>query len=59
LDPKTKQPLGSPKAIHHFHYARLSLMHLSLDAMGLSLGGGNLFLNIAEITGNIFTADLK
>jgi Tol biopolymer transport system component len=59
LDPLTKHAQGDFKPVQHFHYARLSAMHLSMDAMGLSQGGGNLFLNLAEITGNIFAGDLR
>jgi eukaryotic-like serine/threonine-protein kinase len=59
LDPLTKHAQGDFKPVQHFHYARLSAMDLSMDSMGLSRGGGNLFLNLTEITGNIFAGDLR
>ena len=59
LDPATKHPLGSPRVVRHFHYSRLTPMYLSRGSLVLSLGGKALFLNLNELTGNIFTADLK
>ncbi len=59
IDPITRYPHGTPEPIQHFHYARLSPGYLSIDSMGLGLGGGSLFLNLGEVTGNVFTGDLK
>lgn len=58
LDPNGKHPLGPPVPVKHFHYARVSPMHLSRDSMGLAYGGKTLFFNLCELTGNIFTAQL-
>ncbi len=59
LDPVTKRPLRDPKPIQHFHYTRQSPMDLSIDGMGLSLGGKALYIDLNELSGNVFTADLK
>jgi eukaryotic-like serine/threonine-protein kinase len=58
LDPATKQPRSELRAVRHFHYARLSPIHLSRPVMDLALGGNTVLLNLAEVTGNIFTAEL-
>ena len=58
LDPVTKHPFGSPVIVKHFHSPGLSLMHLSEPEFGLSVGGGIIAIDLAEATGNIFTAEL-
>jgi eukaryotic-like serine/threonine-protein kinase len=58
LDPATKQPRSELTPFRHFHYARLSPMDLSRPAISLALGGDTVVLNLAEITSNIFTAEL-
>ncbi len=59
LNPATGHPLGEQTLVTHLHSAHLSPMHLSRSAMGLSLGGNSLFLTLGEVTGNIFSADLR
>jgi dipeptidyl aminopeptidase/acylaminoacyl peptidase len=58
LDPVTKRPRSELSAVRHFHYARLSPIHLSRPVIGLALDGDTVFLNLAEVTGNMFTAEL-
>ena len=58
LDPATKQPRSELTPVRHFHYARLSPIHLSRPVISLALGGDMVLLNLAEVTSNIFTAEL-
>lgn len=58
LNPKTKQPIGEPTGVLHFHSAQRSLMHLSEPSLGLTVGGDIIAFDLAEVTGNIFTAEL-
>ena len=59
LDPATKQPRSELTPVRHFHYARLSVLHLSRPVISLAFGGGTTVLNLAEVTSNIFTAELS
>lgn len=59
LDPVTRHPLGNPMPVQHFHHTRQSPTDLSIGAMGLSRGGNALFIDLNDLKGNIFTADLK
>jgi serine/threonine protein kinase/DNA-binding winged helix-turn-helix (wHTH) protein len=58
LQSSTKIPVRPPQPIAHFHYARLSPRHLVLTAWRIAVGGQFLFLNLGEMTGNIFEANL-
>ena len=58
LQPSTKMPRQPPQPVAHFHYARLSPRHLVLSAWRIAVGGQSLFLNLGEMTGNIFEANL-
>jgi len=54
LDRNTKKPIGPPSAVHHFHNARISLMHMSLSRMGISAAQDKLIFNLVENTGNLW-----
>jgi Tol biopolymer transport system component len=54
LDRSTKQSIGAPSAVHHFHSSRLSLMHMRLNRMGISVAPDKLIFNLIETTGNIW-----
>jgi Tol biopolymer transport system component/predicted Ser/Thr protein kinase len=58
LDPRTKHPSGAPAAVQHFHSSRLSLMNVDLGLFEISIARGRLLLNAAEVTGNIWAADI-
>ena len=58
LDPVTKQPRSGLTPVRHFHYARLSPIHLTRPVISLAFGGDTVLLNLAEVTSNIFTAQL-
>ena len=53
LDQITRQPAGPPAAVHHFHSARLSMMHMGLNTLGLSVAADHLIFNLLEQAGNI------
>lgn len=54
LDRNTKRPIGAPSAVHHFHSSRLSLMHMQLNGIGISVALDKLIFNLVEITGNVW-----
>jgi Tol biopolymer transport system component len=54
LDPSTRRPVGPPSAVHHFHSSRLSLMHMALNRIGISVTPDRLIFNLIENTGNIW-----
>jgi eukaryotic-like serine/threonine-protein kinase len=57
LQPVTKQPVGEPFAIFHFHSARLSLSNQIEHT--LDVGGNRLVFSMGERTGNIWMAEWK
>jgi len=54
LDPATKQPLGEPKAVVHFHVGRNSLDNVY--GLELSVTDDKLVFNLGESSGNIWLA---
>jgi serine/threonine protein kinase len=58
LDPATKQPLGEPLSISHFHSRGLSWKNLYLGAPGIAVALGRIVFNLGEHTGNIWMMDL-
>jgi eukaryotic-like serine/threonine-protein kinase len=58
LDSATKQPVGAPMDVYHFHTARRSLFNLSNSGhLGLSLTRDQLVFSTGEITGNIWMGE--
>ena len=60
LHAETKRPLGSAFAVHHFHHARRSLTGGggSPGAIGMCVTPDSIVFALAELTGNIWSADL-
>jgi hypothetical protein len=57
LNASTKQPVGAPVAIRHFHSARQGLSAIGdVGAIGLSYTGGYLYFALAEQGGDIWLA---
>jgi Tol biopolymer transport system component len=56
LDEKTKQPLGGPAAVHHFHDNRTSMRNLELSKLKLAVAADKIIFNIGELSGNIWMA---
>jgi Tol biopolymer transport system component/DNA-binding winged helix-turn-helix (wHTH) protein len=50
----TKQPLGEPFPIYHFHSARLSMMNVGYGALEIDVSRDSIVLNLGELTGNIW-----
>jgi Tol biopolymer transport system component len=60
LDPKSKQPRGPPYPALHLHDARLSLSHIAnTGQVGISARGENLIFSMGELTGNLWTTELR
>ena len=54
VDATTRKPLGPPQAIHHFHSTGLSIMHMRLDRLWLSVAADKLAFNLLEVKGNLW-----
>jgi Tol biopolymer transport system component len=54
VDPATRKPVGPPLAMHHFHSTGLSIMHMRLDRLGLSVAADKLAFNLLEVKGNLW-----
>jgi eukaryotic-like serine/threonine-protein kinase len=54
VDPVTKKPVGPPQAVHHFHSTGLSITHMRLDRLGLSVAVDKLAFNLLEAKGNLW-----
>ena len=52
LDPVTKQPIGTPLSIQHFHDQGLSWKNLYLGAPGIAVARDKIVFNLGEHTGN-------
>ena len=55
LHPATRQPVGAPFAVFHFHNARLSLA----SEQELSIAGNKMVFSMGERTANIWMAEWK
>jgi Tol biopolymer transport system component len=56
LDPDTKQPVGPPFDVHHFHTSRRSLANVGLGPMEISIARNAIVFNLGEVTANIWRA---
>jgi serine/threonine protein kinase len=59
LDPATKRPLGTPRAIHHFHNDKRALMNVGITALGLAAARDKVVFNLMESSGNIWLTGLE
>ncbi len=58
LDPQTKHPVGEAFEVYPFHRTGLSPMNIGLGYFGISLAPDKIVINLGELTGNIWIADL-
>jgi Tol biopolymer transport system component len=59
VDPITKVPKGDPTSVHHLHSPGSSLEYLTNWELRLSVGGHRIALDVAEVSSNVFTAQLS
>ena len=59
LRPDTKEPTGPPFAVKHFHGARLSMTNTGFIALEVAIARDQIFINLGELTGNIWTTSLR
>lgn len=55
VDPRSKRPVGEPRAVQHFHQPRLRAATRATPTNDVS--GGALYVTLTEITGNIWMLD--
>ena len=55
----TKAPTGPPFAVKHFHDARLSMTNTGMIALEVAIARDQIFINLGELTGNIWTTSLR
>jgi Tol biopolymer transport system component len=58
LDRGTKQPIGTPLSIQHFHSRGLSWRNLYLGAPDIAVARDRILFNLGEHSGNIWMTDL-
>ena len=54
LDPATRRPQGPPKAVAHFHDARLSMRNVEMGPLAFQVGPDKLIFSLGELTGNVW-----
>ncbi len=60
LDPATKDPIGEPFAIQHFHRTRRSLRYIQdSGAVGMAVARDRIVFPLGEMIGNIWLTKLK
>jgi hypothetical protein len=55
----TKQPIGTPFPVYHFHTARLSTANLFLNIAEIGVGKDKIIFGLGELTGNIWSLRRK
>jgi Tol biopolymer transport system component len=58
LDSATKNPIGPPLAVHHFHRARLANRMADTGQIGLAVTRDRIYLSLEEVTGNLWMTKL-
>ena len=58
LRPDTKQPIGTAFAVYHAHSARLSMNNTGFLGLEMAVARDQLFINLGELSGNIWTTIL-
>jgi Tol biopolymer transport system component/serine/threonine protein kinase len=54
----SRQPVGAPIGVYHFHTARRSPGLVPFNGMDMFLGNGQIFLSLGELSGNIWMAQV-
>ncbi len=58
FQPDTKQPIGPPFAVQHFHSARLSMNNTGFAGLEMSVARDKIVINLGELSGNIWATRL-
>ena len=59
LDPKTKRPREGAFAVYHSHESRCSIKNQGYGGLEISVARDKIVFSMVELTGNIWTANLK
>jgi len=59
LRPDTQKPTGPPFAVKHFHSTRFSMTNTGIGALEVGIARDRIFINLGELTGNIWTTSLR
>ena len=59
LRPDTKEPMGQAFLVKHFHSARMSMMNTGNIRLETSVARDEIFINLGELSGNIWTTRLQ
>ena len=59
LRPDTRHPTGAPFTVQHFHNPRLSINNTGLMGLKTAVAADRIFINLGELTGNIWSARLQ
>ncbi len=56
LDENSRQPLGGPVAVHHFHDNRASMRNLETSKLKLAVANDKIIFSMGELSGNVWMA---
>jgi len=59
FDPTSPQIVGNPVAVKHYHGSALSPYPVASYLFNLSVAGDSLYLNVAHISGTIYTGQIE
>jgi Tol biopolymer transport system component len=59
LRPDTKEPTGPAFPVQHFHNARLSMANTGFVGLETAVARDQIFINLGELSGNIWTTRLQ
>ncbi len=55
LEHRSKQPIGTPFAIYHFHDSRLAMDNVGTSALEIDVARDKIVMDLGELTGNIWS----
>jgi eukaryotic-like serine/threonine-protein kinase len=55
LEVKTKQPIGTPFPLYHFHNSRLAMINVGTGSLEIDVARDKIVMGLGELTGNIWT----
>jgi Tol biopolymer transport system component len=55
LNIDTKQPIGAPFPLYHFHNSRLAMINVGTGALEIGVARDKIVMGLGELTGNIWS----
>jgi Tol biopolymer transport system component len=55
LESRTKQPIGTPFPLYHFHNSRLAMNNVGTGSLEIDVARNKIVMGLGELTGNIWS----